>query len=123
MVNLVCRGFLPELTCGSHCEADCKNQVLDAGSWYCNSFARMATLLVFVVSCPSPPASEQSAAGCHAAVCNLSRCMRSCVQVLEEQAALQQRMDELRRQQAALASGRGIPGLGPNAVPTAPPGG
>ncbi len=31
-------------------------------------------------------------------------------------------MDELRRQQAVLASGRGIPGLGPNAVPTAPPG-
>jgi len=30
-------------------------------------------------------------------------------------------MDELRRQQAVLASGRGIPGLGPNAVPTAPP--
>ncbi|PRW32559.1 glutamate decarboxylase alpha [Chlorella sorokiniana] len=41
--------------------------------------------------------------------------------VLEEQAALERRMDELRRQQAALASGRGIPGLGPNAVPTAPP--
>ena len=43
-------------------------------------------------------------------------------QVLEEQAALERRMDELRRQQAALASARGIPGLGPNAVPTAPPG-
>lgn len=47
---------------------------------------------MFAVSCPSPPASEQSAAGCNATVCNLSPCLRSsCVQVLEEQAALQQR--------------------------------